>query len=131
MSSASGRSGRQLGALWGGIVILLLAIAPFADRFAERVPACPMRSVTGIPCPGCGMTTAGLSLAHGDIGGAFAASPLAALGWIAIVAGGLIAGVAAMAGRAVPEPPTRLPAIARVAIVGTVVANWAYLLFRG
>lgn len=27
---------------------------------------CPMRAATGIPCPGCGLTTAAVQLLHGD-----------------------------------------------------------------
>ena len=30
---------------------------------------CPIRAATGIPCPGCGLTTAAVQLLHGDIAG--------------------------------------------------------------
>lgn len=36
-----------------------------------RVVLCPFRAVTGLPCPGCGMTRAFCSLGHGDLAGAF------------------------------------------------------------
>jgi hypothetical protein len=36
---------------------------------------CPLRTLTGIPCPVCGMTTAAVALAAGDAEGAGAANP--------------------------------------------------------
>ena len=46
--------------------------------------SCPFRAVTGVPCPGCGLTTATLELLRGDLSGslrthAFAPVFLAAL----------------------------------------------------
>jgi Protein of unknown function (DUF2752) len=37
---------------------------------------CPMNTVLGIPCPGCGLTRASLALLHGEIGVAAALHPL-------------------------------------------------------
>ena len=37
---------------------------------------CLFRNILGIPCPGCGMTHAFLSIGHGDIPGAFSMNPL-------------------------------------------------------
>lgn len=41
-----------------------------------RLPFCPLASVAGIPCPGCGLTRATLALAHGDVPHALALHPL-------------------------------------------------------
>lgn len=38
---------------------------------------CPFRAVTGLPCPGCGMTRAFCALGHGDLSGAFGYNVLA------------------------------------------------------
>jgi hypothetical protein len=38
---------------------------------------CVLRTVTGIPCPLCGGTTAAVDLGHGNLRGALAASPFA------------------------------------------------------
>ena len=37
---------------------------------------CPIRRVTGAPCPGCGMTRAWLAALHLDLAGAFRLHPL-------------------------------------------------------
>ena len=36
---------------------------------------CPLRALTGVPCPFCGLTTSVVDSAHGDVHGALAASP--------------------------------------------------------
>lgn len=40
------------------------------------VTGCPIKFMTGIPCPGCGMTRAVTSCLHGDFAGAFHFHPL-------------------------------------------------------
>ncbi len=48
---------------------------------------CLLRGTTGIPCPFCGSTTAGVCLGHGDVAGALHASPLAvgmAVGFVVV-----------------------------------------------
>ena len=44
--------------------------------------ACPLRALTGVPCPLCGMTTSVEETVRGHLGRAFAANP----GGIALVA---------------------------------------------
>jgi len=57
-----------------------LIVATFAGIFAAIVgfhlPFCPMASVFGVPCPGCGLTRATLALAHGDVQHALELHPL-------------------------------------------------------
>lgn len=48
------------------IVLLGLAYGCFADITGISVP-CPVRYLTGVLCPGCGITTLFLSVAHGDL----------------------------------------------------------------
>lgn len=36
---------------------------------------CPFRAVTGLPCPGCGLTRSWVQLVHGDPVASFAAHP--------------------------------------------------------
>lgn len=47
-----------------------------ADRIGGAIPLfCPFKALTGIPCPGCGMTRAILSITKGDFQGAFGYNP--------------------------------------------------------
>lgn len=130
MSVAPGRiePGRQLGFIWGATVLVLIALVPFADSLASRMPACAFRGITGMPCATCGTTTAAVALAHADPLAAFRVSPLATVAWIGFVLGGLIAGVAAMRGRGVRELPRRVHWGTRVAAIAVVLGNWAYLV---
>jgi hypothetical protein len=133
-AAAAAASGRQLGLLWGAVALVLLAAAPLAPLVAGGLPACPLKSFTGVPCPGCGTTRAALALARLDVAAAFAVSPLAAAAWCGLIAGGLVAGARALAGRPVPSWPRfgRGGEIAwRVAVVGVLAANWVYLLLHG
>lgn len=65
------------------VVVALAAMALAAVHLRSR-PAtlCLVRSVTGVPCPLCGGTTAVADLGRGDVSAAAAASPLA-LGLVA------------------------------------------------
>ena len=122
-------AGRQLGFVWGGVAALTLLLGLRAGPIAAALPACPLHAFTGIPCPSCGAGAAALALSHFDVAGAFAASPLAGLAWVGFIAGGMIAGLMAAAGREIPDPPHRLPWPASAAVVVVVAANWAYLVF--
>jgi hypothetical protein len=114
--------------MWCCIALLVLGTIPFAPSIVAGLPLCPLKTFTGLPCPSCGTMTAALALARLDVAGAIAASPLAACAWIGLVVGGLVAGVAALAGHGVPELPRELPLPARAAIVGVIAANWAYVI---
>ena len=59
---------RVLGALMAGGAVVL----PFTPDVG---PLCPLRRITGVPCPACGMTTAMIALARGDLGASLAANP--------------------------------------------------------
>lgn len=78
--------------------------------------ACPLRTLTGVPCPLCGMTTSVEHLVRFDVVGALAANP-----------GGV--GVVLLALVALAFRPTRirLPAIV---LSGVLVTMWVFELHR-
>lgn len=68
---------------WPAVVCYLAAAGVLAFGYAFDRSTCVWRTITGLPCPGCGMIHAFLSLAHGDLRaawafnrGSFAALPL-------------------------------------------------------
>lgn len=124
----------QLGLLWGAAAVSAAALAfalPGAlARGASLLPACPVKALTGIPCPACGSGRAAVALGHLDLPGAFALNPLFTAAALVFFAGGLAALAAALAGRGVKEPRA-LPVPVRLAVVLAFVANWAWLLLDG
>jgi hypothetical protein len=114
--------------------VALVALSPLASRLATGLPACPLKSWTGWPCPGCGTTRAALALAELDPVAAFAVSPLAAAGWTLLVVGGLAAGGLAVLGVEAPAAPAWTPrrlVAFRLAAVAALAGNWLYLLASG
>lgn len=60
-----------------GRVLLLAALAAGLGLVATLdVTVCPFANLTGLPCPGCGMTRAALALLGGDLTAAMALHPL-------------------------------------------------------
>jgi hypothetical protein len=51
---------------------------------------CPLKAMTGLPCPGCGMTRATVALLHGDLATSFHFHPLAGPMVAAMLVVGLI-----------------------------------------
>jgi hypothetical protein len=72
----------ELGSTWQSatnrLVYAGMAVSVFAapllspDTVASGPVLCPFRRLTGVPCPGCGMTRSFVAVAHGDLGTAFA-----------------------------------------------------------
>jgi len=96
----------------------------------QGVP-CPLRSLTGVPCPFCGFTTAAVALTRRQWADAASASPLACL--VAAVAVGTSPVLAARAcGLAPPPRPASARTRRRVAVAAsaTVAASWVFQLHR-
>jgi Protein of unknown function (DUF2752) len=92
---------------------------------------CPLRTLTGVPCPLCGMTTAATGLASGDLGAALAANP-----FVLVLAGFTLVMVVLMAARAIGrlEGPAQWPESRRRQtywLAGALAAaSWAFQLHR-
>jgi hypothetical protein len=92
---------------------------------------CPLRTLTGVPCPFCGLTTATVALTHGQWQAAAAANPfvylLACL--VVVTAPALVARTLGQAGPSRPWTPASRRRIGWV--VGCLVAlSWLFQLHR-
>lgn len=123
-----------------GAVALSVAAVALASALAGRLLTpgqgplrllnCPLRALTGIPCPGCGTTHALLALGHGEVRAALWASPLAALGLLLLWAFGLFT-LLRLAGLRqtvwLPAPSSTAQRTLRRAALLSLGANWAFV----
>ncbi len=97
----------------------LVAVALGAHLLPASVGLpCPLRSLTGVPCPFCGTQTSLRFIAQGHLGNAWSAAPL-----------GFVVLVAALASLAMPrdEIEVKVPTVALLVLVG---AEWVFELAR-
>jgi hypothetical protein len=94
-------------------------------------PVCPLREVTGVPCPFCGGTTAATALADARLADALAANPFVPA--LAVVLAGVLLVVAARALGLVAPPrswPRDRQRTAALVAGALVTASWAFQLGR-
>ncbi|QDV69739.1 hypothetical protein Poly24_34560 [Rosistilla carotiformis] len=70
-------AGVAIGLLVIGGGFLLYHVEPNATSW---YPKCPLHQMTGLHCPGCGITRSASALVHGDLATAVRMNPLAVLG---------------------------------------------------
>jgi hypothetical protein len=98
----------------GAAMLVLGAVLPLLP--GDPGLTCPLRALTGVPCPLCGMTTSVEATVRLDLAAAFAANPAG----LALVPAALLA----LAGR-----PRRLDVPALAAVAG-LAAMWLFELAR-
>ncbi|MDY3619345.1 DUF2752 domain-containing protein [Agathobaculum sp.] len=59
-----------------GLAVLLVLIAAVYTSAAVAGWGCPVQRVTGVGCPGCGLSRAAAALVRGDFAGAFRLHPM-------------------------------------------------------
>ncbi|NUR78819.1 MAG: DUF2752 domain-containing protein [Thermoleophilia bacterium] len=77
---------------------------------------CPLRALTGIPCPLCGMTTSVEETFHGHLGAALAANPA-----------GVLAVALAFAVQLVRTPTIKVPGLVQISVGA---GMWVFELHR-
>ena len=101
-----------------------------AHTGGQGIP-CPLRTLTGVPCPFCGLTTATVALTHGQWSAAAGTSPLAYLA-AALVVGTTPVLIARVAGVA-PAPRAwseRARKRTRYTAYVIVALSWIFQLHR-
>jgi hypothetical protein len=119
-------------------------LARFAAPLFKLLPACTFRQVTGVPCPSCGATRAGLALARGDLLVALSYNPLLVIS-LGILFGWSVYRVFEIwSGKSVSGRPLKMAAKTfgtysesakfttrqrrRWLAIGAIVLNWLYLI---
>jgi hypothetical protein len=118
----------------GGFGIGVAAVAavwPAVGTATGHGVPCPLRSLTGVPCPGCGLTTAAVDLVHGHPGASLAANP-AILGLAVLTVVMIPLFVLRQAGVLSPPRPWSARVRRRVELVMLVAAaaSWVFQLHR-
>ena len=121
-------------ALWllvGGASLCLLGVALATPGI--QLPRCVFKTLTGLPCPSCGLTRTIIALSRGDVDRALFLNPLAT---IACAAGllYLLYAAAVLALRLPRLRPTVSAAGARrlrIGAVAVIATNWLWLIATG
>jgi hypothetical protein len=115
VSSAPRRAWPVRPAVAGPVATALAGVAGLAyvaandpNRTGAAFPACPFHAMTGLWCPGCGMTRATHALLHGDLAAAISANVFLPVFAVLIVAGWLTWFLPTI-GRCPPRAVWRLP----------------------
>jgi hypothetical protein len=102
---------------------VLTAAAVAGALLTSGIPLCPFAFLSGTPCPGCGLTRAGLCLLAGDVSGAFALSPASPL--VIPFVGFVVARGAFLYVTGRPTPPSRWVTRGAIALWALLVVIWA------
>ena len=132
LAQATGDARPRLGIVYGAVLVLGALMACAWLSLGLPTPACPLRELTGVPCPTCGTTRLVTALLAGRPLEALASNPLVFCAGVAIAfwATASLAGWALGLGRWTPIPTARERMASRVGAVVVTVVSWAWLVVR-
>ncbi|MDT9592977.1 DUF2752 domain-containing protein [Nocardioides zeae] len=104
----------------GGVVAVGVAVAMDPAGIEDGPIICPFRLLTGLPCPGCGLTRSWVYAVHGWWGDSFASHPfgLPLLAFVLVVAG------LSIARRVRRRAPISIDALLGSTVAKVVLAGW-------
>jgi hypothetical protein len=121
-------------ALWlmvGGASLCVLGVALATPGI--QLPRCAFKTITGLPCPTCGVTRTVIALSRGDVERGLFMNPLVAIG-CAVGLLYLLYAAAVLTFRLPRFRPTvsaRGARRLRIATVAALAVNWAWLIATG
>jgi len=120
-----------LGILYGIIIILAVILAgSFKHLILNCTSSCPFKTLTGYPCPTCGMTRVLISLSQADIFAAITFNPLISIGIISTLIFAVISLLALFSRQELDISLSRKHLlIIRILVPIVLVINWLYLVY--
>lgn len=100
-ATAAGRRSVSVAALGVGAVVAAAVLTPHDATTGPVV--CPFRLLTGLPCPGCGLTRSWVYWLHGDWQAGLAANPFGIVLLVAAVSFAVATARALVTSRPVPS----------------------------
>jgi hypothetical protein len=101
----------------GGLGALGVACLLSPDSIEDGPVVCPFRLVTGLPCPGCGMTRSWVYATHGWWRESFASHPFGPVAILAVLVLAVLVAVALVRRTPAPRVSFRNPLV--LALVGS------------
>jgi len=117
--------------LWGAIGLLVVLAARFYPFHVLPLRACPFLTITGLPCPTCGMTRCFMAMSRLDLAAGWRLSPLGAVLFVGTACYVVYAAVV-LIGR-LPRIRVRFRSVWELralvaAVVVVVLVNWVYIV---
>lgn len=118
-------------AIAAGVVLAVLGLTVAVSISVTEGPViCPLRVVTGLPCPSCGLLRSTNAVLNGHVGTAFAMNPLDTV-FLLVVVPVMVAAWILRVWRKVAvlvELTRRERRVAWTLLIVAVALNWAYVL---
>ena len=125
------RARRQVWLIYAILGLTLFLTARYAVNLLSWLPPCPFRTLTGIPCPICGATRAGICFAQFQWSRAFFENPLFFLLYMTLIVWGLFSLISLPTHKTLSmELNKREKKLAYKLLILMLLLNWAYLIMR-
>lgn len=118
-------------ALVAGVVLVVFGLTVAASISVVEGPViCPLRVVTGLPCPSCGLLRSTNAVMRGHVGAAFATNPLDTVFLLLVVPVAIVIwALRILCKMAVTVELTRRERrMAWAVLIAAVAFNWGYVL---